>query len=149
MRHFGLRQNDVRYCSQCGGDTWHVYGICEHADEHARSLAASSGVMLLIAASLLAALALVLAATAASMAAPGCMTKSEARAQWPTRHIFWHTADRCWDDSPGRGNRKARWLPKPSEDANGNIAHHSGAPVDVTQVRAEEYNEIDAMAEHT
>lgn len=149
MRNFGLQKDAVKFCPQCGGNTWHIYGICEHSDTHARSLAASSGIMLVIAAVLVMAMVLILAATAASYAAPGCMTKSEARAKWPTRHIWWHGGDRCWDDNPGRGSRKARWLPKPSQDANGNIAHLGGAPLAVIQVRAEEYNELDAQAEHT
>jgi hypothetical protein len=30
-------------------------------------------------------------------ASPSCLTKSEARDRWPERHLYWHTADHCWD----------------------------------------------------
>jgi hypothetical protein len=31
-----------------------------------------------------------------------CLNKSEARAKYHTRHIYWHGDERCWDDNPGR-----------------------------------------------
>src|SRR5262245_45821102 len=30
-----------------------------------------------------------------------CLTKSEARAKWPKRHLYWHTEHHCWDATPG------------------------------------------------
>lgn len=81
-------------------------------------------------------------------AASECLTKEQARAKWPTQHLWWHTKDRCWDDQPGRVHYQPRKklrdslkLSPPPRDANGNIAHHSGAPVDGG------FNEIDAQAD--
>jgi hypothetical protein len=28
------------------------------------------------------------------------MTKQEARAKWPTKPIYWHGSNRCWNDQP-------------------------------------------------
>ena len=33
-------------------------------------------------------------------ASPECMTKQEARAKWPTKPIYWHGSNRCWNDQP-------------------------------------------------
>jgi hypothetical protein len=33
-------------------------------------------------------------------ASPGCMTKQEARAKWPTKPIYSHGSSRCWGDQP-------------------------------------------------
>jgi hypothetical protein len=30
------------------------------------------------------------------------MTQSEARAKFPTQHLWWHGPNRCWDATPGR-----------------------------------------------
>jgi hypothetical protein len=35
-------------------------------------------------------------APGSAVAAP-CYTHSEARAKWPSVHLFWHTDARCWD----------------------------------------------------
>jgi hypothetical protein len=34
-----------------------------------------------------------------------CMTESEARAKFPTAHLYWHGSEHCWDDRPGYGSR--------------------------------------------
>lgn len=49
----------------------------------------------------LAASALALAPSS-SIASPSCMTQAEARAKFPTQHLWWHGANRCWDATPGR-----------------------------------------------
>ena len=49
-------------------------------------------------------------APSAAAAAP-CYTHAEARKLWPDRHIFWHTENRCWDNSP-RGARHYDERPK-------------------------------------
>jgi hypothetical protein len=33
---------------------------------------------------------------------PSCLTKAEARAAYPNKYLYWHTANRCWDATPGR-----------------------------------------------
>src|SRR4030095_880340 len=33
-------------------------------------------------------------------ASPECLTKQEARAEWPTKPIYWHGSSRCWNDQP-------------------------------------------------
>src|SRR4029453_7032376 len=36
----------------------------------------------------------------AVQASPECMTKQEARAKWPTKPIYLHGSNRCWNDKP-------------------------------------------------
>lgn len=90
-------------------------------------------------------LALLLATMSYSYASPSCLTKEEARAKYPGQHLWWHTLAHCWDDQPGRVHQAPRkrlkyddpgisgknvlHLPAPARDANGNVAHHSGAPL--------------------
>lgn len=45
--------------------------------------------------------ALIFTLTRAS-ASSSCMTKREARGEWPRAHIYWHGPDRCWDRHRGR-----------------------------------------------
>jgi len=76
-----------------------------------------------------------------------CLTREQARVKYPGQWLYWHTANRCWDNVNVRStharsvaaavvSRPATWgkqnslkLPKPIPDANGNAAHHSGRPV--------------------
>lgn len=73
-----------------------------------------------------------------------CLTKEQAKAKWPGAWLYWHTANRCWDNRKGGGaayttgtiSRTATWgkqnslkLPKPNLDASANIVRHSGRPV--------------------
>jgi hypothetical protein len=44
---------------------------------------------------------IVFAPMRAAYAAP-CMTESEARRVYSTSHLYWHSADHCWDATPGR-----------------------------------------------
>lgn len=63
------------------------------------------------------AIALLLASSPA-FASPSCMTQSEARAKFPTSHLWWHGPNRCWDATPGRvqlSNRARARESKPAE----------------------------------
>lgn len=112
----------------------------------------------------------VLLVPAPARAEEECMTKEQARVRWPTAHIYWHGPDRCWDNRAGGGRRYAARaeevarprvkqdkkadppphrkttnylkLAPPSRDASGNIAHLSGAVLDVPTK-----NEIDEAAD--
>jgi len=33
-------------------------------------------------------------------AAKPCLTEAEAQKRWPKAHLFWHTANHCWDNLP-------------------------------------------------
>jgi hypothetical protein len=48
-----------------------------------------------------------------------CMTKEQARAKYPKQVIYWHTAKRCWNNSPVRAVH-ARTAPPPPTDVSGN-----------------------------
>src|SRR4029079_8175846 len=41
-------------------------------------------------------------ASSQAQASPACMTQSEARAKFPTAHLWWHGPNRCWDATPSR-----------------------------------------------
>jgi len=49
--------------------------------------------------------AAVVCGLAPAAAAAPCYTHAEARAKWPSRHLWWHTDDRCWDTSPRAAER--------------------------------------------
>lgn len=83
-------------------------------------------------------------AAAAADTNPPCLTKEQARAKWPKEYIYWHGANRCWDNISVRAahmaSRPATWgkqnslkLAKPNPDSNGNVIHHSGRPIDLPQ----------------
>jgi hypothetical protein len=44
--------------------------------------------------------ALTLLMVATASAARPCLTEAEAHEQWPKAHLFWHTANHCWDNLP-------------------------------------------------
>jgi hypothetical protein len=46
------------------------------------------------------------------------MTKEEARAKFPRDHLYWHTAQRCWDNNSARRATRKRI----NHDPNGNDA---------------------------
>lgn len=48
------------------------------------------------------AFAFLLVSIASASALPSCMSRSEARSNFPASHIYWHGADRCWDTHPAR-----------------------------------------------
>ena len=72
---------------------------------------------------------------------PPCLTKEQARAKYPGVWLYWHSANRCWDNRKGGGvtytvSRAATWgkqnslkLAKPNLDPSGNIVRHSGRPI--------------------
>jgi hypothetical protein len=41
-------------------------------------------------------------ASSPAISSPSCMTQAEARAKFPTTHLWWHGPNRCWDATPGR-----------------------------------------------
>jgi hypothetical protein len=47
----------------------------------------------------------------AALAAPSCLTKSEARENWPRAHLYWHGRSRCWDNRRGGSRHYIRKLP--------------------------------------
>jgi hypothetical protein len=75
-----------------------------------------------------------------------CLTKSEARQLWPRRHIYWYSKDHCWSNrrGPPRGLRF-----DPVKDPVFGKAHAEAKPAApvVKIVRAEDYNELDALAD--
>ena len=70
-----------------------------------------------------------------------CLSKAQAQAKYPGKWLYWHTAQRCWDDQKVRtgqtyisrpatyGKKNSLQLPKPFRDPNGNVLHHSGRPI--------------------
>lgn len=46
-----------------------------------------------------------------------CMSKEQARSKYPKQVIYWHTANRCWNNIPAR---KVSRMPVPQIDASGN-----------------------------
>src|SRR5262245_813815 len=52
-----------------------------------------------------------------SIASPSCMTQAEARAKFPTQHLWWHGANRCWDATPGRRQLAKRIESRKQADA--------------------------------
>jgi len=49
------------------------------------------------------ALLIVVLTSSGGHGSPSCMSKREARENWPRGHIYWHGPDHCWD------NRRGRW----------------------------------------
>ena len=41
-------------------------------------------------------------ASSPARSSPSCMTQSEARAKFPTSHLWWHGPNHCWDATPSR-----------------------------------------------
>lgn len=70
-----------------------------------------------------------------------CMTKAQAAAQHPGKWLYWHGPRHCWDDHPGRftsraavyGKKNTLKLPPPPLDANANVPHHSGRPIETVE----------------
>jgi hypothetical protein len=67
-----------------------------------------------------------------------CMTKAQAATKYPRQWLYWHGAGHCWDNHAGHyisrvavyGKQNSLKLPSPKPDANGNVAHHSGRPIE-------------------
>lgn len=71
-----------------------------------------------------------------------CLTKEQARAKFPGQWLYWHTAQRCWDNQRGNKtgqnramqvahpvNRNPLQLGKPPIDGNGGLGRHSSRPI--------------------
>jgi hypothetical protein len=41
-------------------------------------------------------------ASSPALASASCMTQSEARAKYPSSHLWWHGPNHCWDATPSR-----------------------------------------------
>ena len=62
-----------------------------------------------------------------------CLTKDQARVQYPGQHLYWHTPKQCWNnirvyprvDRTNKGDRL------PLVDANGNAVTRKPAPADL------------------
>lgn len=56
---------------------------------------------------------------------PPCLTKQAARAKYPGKYLYWHTADHCWNASPGRRHSPTphpKPAPKPQNEPDGSVA---------------------------
>jgi len=83
-------------------------------------------------------------ASSQAQASPSCMTQSEARAKFPTAHLWWHGPNRCWDATPSRtqlskrikasdarpASREALAEPEPPQERN---AQEKVAPGKIAQ----------------
>jgi hypothetical protein len=61
-------------------------------------------------------------------ASPECMTKQEARANWPTKPIYWHGSSRCWNNQPLSSRRSTAPPEKTSDSVNKAFAFDLSAP---------------------
>jgi hypothetical protein len=59
---------------------------------------------------------LLMAVTAAT--AKPCLTKEEAKKQWPNEHLYWHTERHCWDRTKGTSGTYKERQPGPTQAAN-------------------------------
>ncbi|TKW76724.1 MAG: hypothetical protein DI543_19445, partial [Bradyrhizobium icense] len=67
-------------------------------------------------------------ASSPSIASPACMTQAEARAKFPTQHLWWHGANRCWDATPGRRQLAKRIEARKQVDAEPEVKATRAAP---------------------
>ena len=58
---------------------------------------------------------LLMAVTAAT--AKPCLTKEEARKQWPNERLYWHTERHCWDRIKGTSGTYEERQPEPTQEA--------------------------------
>src|SRR5262249_55411373 len=56
--------------------------------------------------------------TTPSHASKSCMTQAEARAQFPTTHLYWHGSDHCWDAIAPRHRLVHRIKPRVTREAD-------------------------------
>jgi hypothetical protein len=64
-------------------------------------------------------------ASSPAISSPSCMTQAEARAKFPTTHLWWHGSNRCWGATPGRrqlakrieGRKQAESEPRTEREA--------------------------------
>lgn len=67
-------------------------------------------------------------ASSPAPASPSCMTQSEARAKFPTAHLWWHGPNRCWDATPSRRHLAQRIKAKEPRKAPGDAQAEREAP---------------------
>ena len=79
---------------------------------------------------------LVLLVTTAAPANSVCLTKKEARHLWPRQHIYWYSKDHCWSNRHG-----------PPRGLKFDPLFSSKAVATSRAQAAEEFNELDAMAD--
>ena len=58
---------------------------------------------------------LLMAVTGAT--AKPCLTKEEARKQWPNERLYWHTERHCWDQIKGTSGTYEERQPEPTQEA--------------------------------
>jgi len=61
-------------------------------------------------------------------ASPECMTKQEARAKWPTKPIYWHGSNHCWNDQTLSSRRSTAPPANTSDSVNKALALDLSAP---------------------
>jgi hypothetical protein len=76
-----------------------------------------------------AAVAILIIAIIAAHGSPSCMTRAEARAQFPRAHLYWHTLHHCWDNQAGGRARTRKADRLPIRDATVNTCQRS-SPAD-------------------
>jgi len=81
---------------------------------------------------LVAAIALV---SSPSLASPSCMTQNEARAKFPTAHLWWHGPNRCWDATPSRTQLSKRIKARETRAASPEVLPEREAPQEKLQER--------------
>jgi hypothetical protein len=88
----------------------------------------------------LAAVAVIAIGAWAVLGAESCLTKEQARARWPGTWLYWHTAQRCWDNQRGSKtgqNRavqvvhSAQQVGKPPIEGNGDLGRQGSRPIAV------------------
>lgn len=128
--------------------TWPQECVCYLESNGRLPLAPRVGIVL-VGAILFTAIVLVLfsiTARAADNVQP-CMTKEQARAKYPGQWIYWHTANRCWDNIKVSHasrhtysvNRNSMQLGKPPIDASGNALHHSAKALTQDEIDEMQY----------
>jgi hypothetical protein len=82
-------------------------------------------------------------------AGAACLTQAEARARWPTSHLYWHTRQRCWDNQrASHGPAQPKGV-TPSTDRSEDYKKppRQRWAAGVKTVRWQDYNELDAAAD--
>src|SRR3954462_15804308 len=67
-------------------------------------------------------------ASSPAISSPSCMTQAEARVKFPTQHLWWHGANRCWDATPGRRQLAKRIEARKEADAEPEVKATRAAP---------------------
>lgn len=74
-----------------------------------------------------------------------CLTKSQARAKWPTKHLYWHGMDHCWDATSRKRRPKIKYRdPVFAQQVTTTKTDRLTKP---KLVSPNEFNELDAQAD--